>query len=63
VIFTQDVTGCTYVAAAGAVGVGLPPIAEAAVASRGGNANGVLVAMRSSAGVLADASFHLIVVC
>ena len=63
VIFNQSVTACTYVAALGNSAGGTPPAGEISVASRDGNANGVLVATRSSTGVLTDLGFHLVVVC
>lgn len=63
VIFTQDVTNCTYVASTGNPGSSTPPSGIATVAARGGNANGVYVATYDAAGVQTDRSFHLIVVC
>jgi hypothetical protein len=63
VIFNQNVTACTYVATRGDPGTGDPAAGEIGVASRVGNANGVFVLTRNSAGVAADGAFHLIVVC
>ena len=63
VIFNQAVGGCTYVATLGDPTTGIPPAGEIGVASRPGNANGVLVATRSSLGAAADRPFHLVVVC
>lgn len=63
VIFNQAVTGCTYAATLGNTAGGGPSAGEIGVASRDGNANGVGVVTRTSAGVTADRSFHLVVVC
>ncbi|MGH3134213.1 MAG: hypothetical protein ACRDNY_10830, partial [Gaiellaceae bacterium] len=64
VIFNQDVTGCTYTASIGNPTAGLAtPAGETSVVPRNGNANGVGVATRDSAGAAADRPFHLIVVC
>ena len=64
VIFTQDVTTCTYVAAIGNAAAGaVTPVGQASVVPRNGNANGVGVATFDSAGAFADRPFHLIVVC
>ena len=63
VIFNQAVGGCTYVASIGDPSTGIPPAGQIAVATRAGNANGVLVATRNSAGVSTDLPFHLVVVC
>jgi hypothetical protein len=63
VIFNQAVTGCTYVATLGDPTTGTPSAGEIGVASRSGNANGVFVVTRGSAGVATDLSFHLVVVC
>jgi hypothetical protein len=63
VIFNQAVTNCTYVATLGNTGGGAPPAGQISVASRDGNANGVLVVTRNSSGVATDLGFHLVVVC
>ena len=63
VIFNQAVAGCTYVATIGDPATGIPPDGEVGVASRSGNANGVLVVTRNSAGADTDLPFHLVVVC
>jgi hypothetical protein len=64
VIFTQNVTACTYVASVGNPTAGVPtPFGSASVVPRNGNANGVGVATIDPAGALADLPFHLIVVC
>ena len=63
VVFNADVKACTYAATLGDPADGAPPAGEIAVSSLAGNANGVLVATRDSAGVAADGPFHLIVSC
>jgi hypothetical protein len=63
VIFSQDVTNCTYVASIGNPDVLTPPDGAIGVARRNGNPNGVFVATRDTAGALADRPFHLVVVC
>jgi hypothetical protein len=64
VIFNGSVQGCTYLATVGTVNVtGIPPGGEISVANRENNANGVLVATRTSGGNLADLPFHLGIFC
>ena len=69
VVFDTDVRNCTYFAnlgdsAAGAPAAGEPAAGEIAVGSVAGNANGVLVVTRDSAGAaMVDRSFHLTVSC
>ena len=62
--FNSDVKACTYAATLGDPEDGAPPSGEIAVSSLAGNANGVLVVTRDSAGTAtADRPFHLIVSC
>jgi len=64
VIFNADVKACAYYATLGDPADGAPPAGEIAVSSLAGNANGVLVVTRDSAGAAtADRPFHLIVSC
>jgi hypothetical protein len=64
VVFNADVKACAYYAALGDPAEGAPPAGEIAVSSLAGNANGVLVVTRDSAGAAtADRPFHLIVSC
>jgi hypothetical protein len=64
VVFGSDVKACTYSATLGDPADGAPPAGEIAVSSLAGNANGVLVVTRDSAGTTtADRPFHLIVSC
>jgi hypothetical protein len=63
VVFNSDVKACTYTATLGDPADGAPPGGEIAVSSMAGNANGVLVVTRDSAGAAADRPFHLIVSC
>ncbi len=63
VIFSQDVTSCTYVASIGNPTSGTPADGTATVAPRNLVPNGVLVATFDSAGASTDRSFHLVVVC
>lgn len=64
VIFSQNVTACTYVASVGNPTPGATtPNGWAVVVPRNGNANGVGVATYNSAGALTDLPFHLVVVC
>jgi hypothetical protein len=63
VIFTQDVTACTYIATLGSAVVAAPPAGEISVSPRSGSANGVFVGTRDSAGGLTDLPFHLAVIC
>jgi hypothetical protein len=63
VVFNADVKACTYSATLGDVGEAAPPSGEVSVSSLAGNANGVVVATRDSAGLAADRPFHLIVSC
>ena len=61
VIFDADVHNCTYFATLGDESAAGPGTGQIAVTSVAGNANGVRVVTRDSAGALADRSFHLIV--
>jgi hypothetical protein len=64
VVFNADVKACTYFATLGDTVDGAPPAGEIGVSSLAGNANGVLVVTRDSAGAApADRPFHLIVSC
>jgi hypothetical protein len=63
VIFTQDVTACTYLATIGNAVAGAAPVGQVAVAPRTGSVNGVFVATRDSAGAFDDLGFHLAVIC
>jgi len=63
VIFTQNVTQCTYNATLGNATTGTPAAGSIGVASRSGQVNGVFVATYNSTGVATDRSFHLTVVC
>ena len=64
VVFNADVKSCAYFATLGDPGDGAPPAGEIAVSSLAGNANGVLVVTRDSAGAATvDRPFHLIVSC
>ena len=64
VVFDTDVRNCTYFANLGDSAAGAPAAGEIAVGSVAGNANGVLVVTRDSAGAaMVDRSFHLTVSC
>ena len=64
VVFSADVKACTYFATLGDTADGAPPAGEIAVSSLAGNANGVLVVTRDSAGAATvDHPFHLTVSC
>jgi hypothetical protein len=64
VVFDTDVRNCTYFATLGDTAAGAPAAGEIAVGSAAGNANGVLVVSRDSAGTaMVDRSFHLTVSC
>jgi len=63
VLFTQDVSRCTYVATVGNQETGNPPFGVIAVAQRTGNVNGVYVETRDLSGALVDRPFHLAVLC
>jgi hypothetical protein len=64
VVFDTDVHSCTYFATLGDPAAGAPAAGEIAVGSVAGNANGVLVVTRDSAGAtMVDRSFHLTVSC
>jgi hypothetical protein len=64
VVFDTDVRNCTYFATLGDTAAGAPAAGEIAVGSAAGNANGVLVVSRDSAGAtMVDRSFHLTVSC
>jgi hypothetical protein len=62
VIFSHDVTGSAYVATVGDSGSTIvPPAGEISVVGRFGTPNGVFIAVRDSAGNLADRGFYLAV--
>jgi hypothetical protein len=62
VIFSHDVTGSAYIATIGDSGsTVVPPAGEISVVGRFGAPNGVFLAVRDSAGNLADRGFHLAV--
>jgi len=63
VVFNRNVSRCAYVATIGDPAIGVGPPGEIGVASRAGNANGVFLTTRDSAGALADRPFHLAVHC
>jgi len=64
VVFNSDVKSCAYFATLGDTADGSPPAGEIAVSSLAGNANGVQVVTRDSAGATTvDRPFHLIVSC
>ena len=63
VIFNQNVSACTYIATLGSPTTTPPTPGSIGVASRQGNANGVVVVTYDAAGALADRPFHLAVVC
>jgi hypothetical protein len=63
VIFNQNVSACTYVATLGSATTSAQPAGMISVASRSGNANGVLVVTFDDFGAPTDRSFHLAVVC
>jgi hypothetical protein len=64
VVFDTDVRTCAYFATLGDPAAGAPAAGEIAVGSVAGNANGVLVVTRDSAGTaMVDRSFHLTVSC
>ncbi len=64
VVFNQNVAACTYVATLGnATTTVLIPPGSIGVASRSGNANGVLVETFDTFGDLTDRPFHLAVIC
>jgi hypothetical protein len=63
-VMGADVRACAYFATLGDPADGAPPAGEIAVSSLAGNANGVLVVTRDSAGATtADRPFHLTVSC
>jgi hypothetical protein len=61
VIFNRNVSRAAYVATIGDPSTGGVPPGEIGVASRAGNANGVFLVTRDSAGALADRPYHLAV--
>jgi hypothetical protein len=63
VIFNKDVTQCAFIATLGQGNAGNGAIGQISVAARNGNANGVFLVTRDSAGTGADKPFHLLVVC
>jgi hypothetical protein len=63
VIFDRDVTGCAYVASAGQASSGVAPDAFLSTSPRNGNANGVFLDARTSAGASVGNPFHLAVFC
>ncbi len=63
VIFNRDVSGCGYVASLGNPSAGGIAAGQIGVSPRSGNANGVAVSTRDTAGAAADRSFYLLVFC
>lgn len=64
VIFSQDVTGCAYVATVGEAGsTGVPSPGQIVVIGRAGTPNGVFVATTDSAGNPEDHGFHIAIHC
>ena len=63
VVFSADVSDCGYVATLGRNGTQAPQAGEIGTGSLPGNANGVRVRTRDSAGALSDRSFHIAVTC
>jgi hypothetical protein len=63
VAFGRDVTACAYAATLGSGDTTEAPAGEIGASQRAGNANAVSVVTRDSAGVKADAPFHLTVNC
>ncbi|MGH3040306.1 MAG: hypothetical protein ACRDNG_00935 [Gaiellaceae bacterium] len=62
--FNRSVVGCAYIATLGFTGsTGIGPPGEVSVVGEGGNARGVWVTTRDSAGAPADRAFHLAVHC
>lgn len=62
VIFSQDVTGSAYIATIGDAGnLIIPPPGQVSVVGRFGNANGVFLQTRDSAGSPTNLGFHLAV--
>lgn len=61
--FPVDVTACSYTASQGTLAAGTQPDGTATTAQRAGVPTAVFVSTYDSAGVAADRSFHLIVVC
>jgi hypothetical protein len=63
--FNKNVTGCAYVATLGDTANGAPPVGEVSVSgdTDTDNTHDVFVQTANSAGVAADASFHLYVSC
>jgi hypothetical protein len=63
VAFSQDVTGCTWLATRGATGAGVETNGYAQTGGAVGNPNGVDVRTRQPDGTITDGNFHLLVVC
>jgi hypothetical protein len=63
VVFDRDVTTCAYVGSVGQPTGGGAPDAFVSTAPRNGNANAVLVEVRTSGGVSSHQPFHLAVFC
>ncbi|HEY9826761.1 MAG TPA: hypothetical protein V6D19_15070 [Stenomitos sp.] len=64
VIFNRDVTTCSYVATVGSSATsGTSPSGEMTVVGRFGNANGVFLTSKDSAGNAVNRGFHLQVLC
>jgi hypothetical protein len=62
--FSQNIASCSFQATIGTTGsVGTAGPGEIAVAGEAASANGVFLTTYSSAGALADKSFHLAVFC
>ena len=63
VTFARDISGCAFEATLGDTGTGTPPIGEIGVSGDALDLHSVVVQTATSAGVAADASFHLYVSC
>jgi hypothetical protein len=63
VVFDEEVDDCGYLATLGRVGPQLAQAGEIGTGSLPGNANGVWVRTRDSAGNLSNRSFHIAVTC
>jgi hypothetical protein len=63
VVFDSDVTGCNAIAGLGRIGTQTPQAGEVGVGFVPGNAKGIAVRTRDSAGGLSDRSFHIAVNC
>ncbi len=63
VIFSRSVLECAWLATRGSTGAGTEIAGYAEVGGTTGNANGVDVRTRDTAGVITDGNFHLEVIC